>query len=255
MKEYSLNNKKISLGINHILTSGLLVLFLLVTSACLGIASPLPVKALEPSTLTPTPTPVIFAQEQSATPPGKGGAIWNGTVTSSTSRQYMSNGKLVNSCKTDWVTDLTMVVDSSGHMTGDAEGRLITPRTCTAATNLVPNLTGFTLKVDGTKKDLGFEIQLTYVSKTPGSPAGEFGGYTLLFVHAPCDSKPRNLPIPLTSSTTAEANISYSEVMTGCGGSKDDIMASTNLFKFAYSFDCKNRPSDLNDPEIIKLCQ
>jgi len=250
-------NRKTSSRITRYIVSGILVLNILITASCLGIISPLPFKPLVPATptFTPTPTPIIFAQEHTVTPQVKGGAIWRGIVTSNTSRQFKSNGQLVNSCETDWVTDITMVVDSSDHVTGDAEGSLMSPRTCTAATNLVPNLTGYTLRVDGAKTDKGFNIQLTNVSKTPGSPAGEFGGYSLLFSHASCNGLPRDLQIPLNNMTTAEATLTFTEVMAGCGGSKDDIMSSTNLLKFSYSFDCKDRPSDLNDPEINKLCQ
>jgi hypothetical protein len=244
-------------GKNRNIIPGFLLLFILITLACSGISSVSPANDSRRAspTPTPTPTPVIFAQELSATPPVNDGAIWIGKVTSNTARQYMSQGKVLNTCTTDWVTDVTMLVDSSGHVTGDARGSLMTPRHCTLVTNLEPNLTGYTLKVGGVKTDKEFNIQFTLVSSTPAPPAGEFGGYSLLFAHASCDFSPRMIPVTLTSPTTAGASPLYSEVMTGCGGSKDDIMSSENSIEFSHSFDCKNKPSDLNDPEINKLCQ
>lgn len=202
---------------------------------------------------TPTPTKVIFGTELT---PGasKGGAIWQGTITSDTSRAYFSNGAQVNFCTTQWTTDLTFVVNSAGNVSGHAEATLAAPRQCTN-NNIVGNVTSYTFDISGQKTTSSFNIGFKITSVSPGPPDGEFGGYVLLMQEGPCLATPHDIQVALTDDKTAEANLNYPDAKFDCGGSKDDILKSDNLVKLNYLADCNNRPASLNDPVIDNLCQ
>jgi hypothetical protein len=208
------------------------------------------------ATSTSTPTSVIVAVERTPSPVRQSAsAIWQGTITSNTSRTYLSNGSEVMACSTDWVTDLTFVVDPTGGVSGHAEGALMPPRQCNVTKNLVPNLTAYKFAVSGQKTQSGFDLGLQMLSFSPGPPAGESGGYILLIAKGPCPGVPHTFQVPMTSAKTAEATLNYSDATLGCGGSKDDIFKSDNLVKLNFFAECSQRPTDLNDPQIDKLCQ
>ena len=202
---------------------------------------------------TSTPTKVIFGTELT---PGtsKGVAIWQGTITSDTSRAYFSDGAQVNFCATQWTTDLTFVVNSAGNMSGHAEATLAAPRQCTN-NNIVGNVSSYTFDISGQKTTSGFNIGFKITSVSPGPPDGEFGGYVLLMQEGPCLATPHDIQVPLTDDKTAEATLNYPGAKFGCGGSKDDILKSNNLVKLNYLAECSNIPASLNDPVIDRLCQ
>jgi hypothetical protein len=43
--------------------------------------------------------------------------------------------------------------------------------------------------------------------------------------------------------------------MTGCAGSKDDIVNSDNVVEIKFFADCDKRPADMKNPEVDSLCQ
>ncbi len=204
----------------------------------------------------PTQTSVVLAVEQTPSAvPKPVSVIWRGTISSNTSRAYMSNGSQVNLCTTDWLTNLTFVVDATGKVAGHAEGKLTSPRQCTPKNNLVPNLDAYQLALSGQATPGGLELGLRITSFSPGLPAGEFGGYVLLLSKGPCPGVPHTFQVPMTSATTAQATLNYSDATMGCGGSKDDVFKSDNLVKLTFLAPCSRLPSNLNDPEIAQLCQ
>lgn len=226
---------------------GFLSIFVLTTFAC---------TALNP-TATPTPTGQIGAVEI-GTPELKGDkkdfAIWTGTITSQTSRQYMSNSKLVNTCETDWITDLDFAIDPTGELIGSGQATISPARTCTPVNNLMANISAMTLSVQGHKDSTSLFLNLGITDRQPAS-SGDFGGYILLNNSGTCPSFPSTIQVPLKSPTTAETNLNLSATMTGCGGSGEDKMSNQSLVKLQYKFKCSEVPVDLNDPVIQKLCQ
>ncbi len=225
-----------------------------------AIPSPTPT-ALPALTAASSPTPTataIHATEIStptATAPAKDGVIWAGTITSATSRQYVINGGTVNVCKTNWLIDLDFVVSSTGDVTGDGKATLTAPADC-APHPLQGNVTGADVLVEGLKDNARFRLRLTSSNYTPQGTA-EFAGFTLVFSTAQCEPPPgpRTLEIPMTGDMTAAATINLSEAMTGCAGSKDDVMTNVANVDLHARFACADVPADLQDPEIDKLCQ
>jgi hypothetical protein len=205
---------------------------------------------------TPTATAPIGAIEV-GTPGLKGDKkdyrIWTGTITSQTSRQFMSNGALLNTCNTNWVTDLDVAVDSAGNLTGTGRAALAEARSCTSHSNLVANTAEMALSIQGQKDSTAFHLNLTGAGIKP-SPSGDFGGYALLFGNQACPPQRRTIEVPLTADSTAETQLDLSSVMTGCGGSRDDTVHNLSLVKFRFRFLCSDLPADLNDPTLRSLC-
>lgn len=206
---------------------------------------------------TPTPTGQIGAIEV-GTPALNGSKkdyqIWSGTITSQTSRQFMSNGSLVNTCMTNWVTDLDFAVDSAGSVAGTGQASLSAPRTCSLHSDLAANTQGATIPVEGRKDSAAFQINLALTAAKP-FPSGDFGGYILLFNNGTCPAKRQTIMVPLTGPSAAEAQLNLTGVLTGCGGSKDDIMSNQSLVKLQFRFKCSDVPADMNDPTLKQLCQ
>lgn len=180
--------------------------------------------------------------------------VWTGTITSQTSRQFFSNGSIVNTCNTDWVTDLDFAVDPVGDVLGTGQATLSPARTCSPKNNLVANTQSMVITVEGKKGTSAFDLLLGASTFEPAA-SGDFGGYSLLFNDGTCPSQRRRLSIPFSDPTTAEAQLNLSATMTGCGGSSGDVMSNQSLAKLLYRFKCSQVPADLNDPAIEQLCQ
>jgi hypothetical protein len=207
--------------------------------------------------VTPTPTGQIGAIE-AETPELKGNhkdfQVWTGTITSKTSRRYFSNGTLVNTCLTDWITEIDLAVDAVGDVRGTGKATLSGPRSCSPQSNLVENTSEMDLSASGRKDNTAFHLAFSMLSVTP-MPSGEFGGYDLLLSDGKCPPTAASSTIPLTSGTAAQASLSLRGVPTGCGGSTDDIMTSDSLVNLEYRFKCSDLPADMNDPALEALCQ
>jgi hypothetical protein len=206
---------------------------------------------------TATPTGQIGAIE--AGTPGLNGnkkdyEVWTGTITSQTSRQYMSNGSVVNTCKTDWITDLDFAVDTAGNLAGQGQVSLANPRECSPNNNLVPNTSGMTVSLYGDKGSAAININLKFSGFQP-SPSADFGGYMLLASDGTCPGNSRTIKVPLTGNGSAEAQLDLGAVMSGCGGSSSDVMSNQSLVKLTYRFRCSELPADENDPILKELCQ
>ncbi len=230
------------------IVAGTLSIFAMTTFAC---------AALTPrQTPTPTPTRQIGAIEI-GTPELKGNkkdfAIWTGTITSQTSRQFMSNGAEVNSCTTDWITDLDFIIDSAGTLAGTGKATLSPARTCAPLNNLVENTSEMTISIQGYKDNSTMNLQLGVASLQPPS-SGDFGGYSLLMTTGTCPADKHVIQVPLTRATSADAQLNLNATMTGCGGSKDDVMSNQSLVKLHYRFKCSELPADNNDPVLEQLC-
>ena len=154
-----------------------------------AIPSPTPT-ALPALTVVSSPTPTataIHATEIStptATAPAKDGVIWTGTITSDTSRQYMINGGAVNVCKTNWLIDLDFVVSSTGEVRGDGKATMMEPRTCTAAAEMAPNVTGYVITVAGLKDNITVQPASRRHPVTSGKARASLEGSIELFVTA-----------------------------------------------------------------------
>lgn len=206
-----------------------------------------------PATLTPTPTRVIGATERTPSPEAKSSkAIWGGVIASNGSRQYKSNGKIVNTCNTSWSTASTFSIDSAGRVVGYGTGNLASMQCSPLARS--GNTTSKKIKVDGTKDTANLNLHLSVESFSP-QISGEFGGYNLMFNTMTCPSSPRMLTVPLTSPTSAKGSLKFDGIMTGCGGSKDDTVSSDNVIELQFFAECDSRPPDLQNPEVDSLCQ
>jgi hypothetical protein len=223
----------------------------LVTFACAALIPTIAGKA------TPTPTGQIGAIEI-GTPGLKGNKrdfqIWSGTITSQTSRQYMSNGSIVNTCNTNWITDLDFAVDSAGDVSGTGDAKLAGARTCSPQSNLVANTSEMSLSIHGQKDSTAFTLYLALTRAQP-SPSADFGGYMLLMNNGTCPAAAKSVQVPLTGISTAQANLDLSGVLSGCGGSTNDIMNNTSLVRLQFRFKCSDIPADMNDPALKQLCQ
>lgn len=220
----------------------------LVTFACSAL--------IPPAGATATPTGQIGAVEVS-TPGLKGSKrdlqVWTGTIASQTSRQYFSNGSIVNTCNTDWETDLDFAVDPVGDVLGSGSATLSAPRACSPHNNLVANTQSMVITVEGRKGSSAFDLLLGASSFEPAA-SGDFGGYSLLFNDGTCPSKRRSLSVPFSDPNAAEAQLNLTATLTGCGGSTDDVTSNQSLVKLRYRFKCSEVPADLNDPTVKQLC-
>lgn len=229
-----------------------------IVAACGGRVQPPPTPTLSagaavPATLTPTPTRVIIAAERTPNAEAKASkAIWVGVIASTSSRQFVSNGKVVNACNTSWSTGLTLVIDSAGQVAGYGTGNLVSMQCSPLGRS--GNTTSMNIKVDGTKDAANLNLHLSVKSITPPI-SGDFGGYGLLFNTMTCPGSPRTSIVPLTSPTAAKGSLKFNGVLTGCGGSKDDTVNSDNVIEVQFSAQCENRPTDLQNPEVDGLCQ
>jgi hypothetical protein len=230
----------------------------LVASACSGpMLPPSHQPPPGPATITPTPTVMIQAIEQeTATPggssPSPGGVIWDGIITSETSRQFMSNGQTVNSCKTDWFTSFTVVANPSGDVKGFGEAELTLPPACTPQPISV-NSKKLTLSVAGLKDNSQFRLKFSITGFDP-NPSGDFGGFVLLIGSMTCPENLRTNVIPLEDYRTAKVTLKYQGVMTGCGGSANDIVSSTNNLGMFAAGNCSSLPASEKDTDVGKLC-
>lgn len=236
---------------NFLLTVTLAIAAMLATFACAALFPPAAAKA------TPTPTGQIGAVE-AATPGLKGNRgdyqLWSGTITSETSRQFKSNGSVVNSCTTNWLTDLDLAVDFVGDVYGLGQSTLSAPRSCTRSSNLVANTSEVSISINGRKDSSAFFLDLAQTAFKP-MPSGDFGGYILLSIDGTCPGQRKSIQVKSTSSTTAEAQLDLTATMTGCGGSKDDIMTNQSLVKLQYLFKCSQLPADTANSTQMQLCQ
>lgn len=208
---------------------------------------------LPSATWTPTPTGVIVAVGGTPSPEEVAPKeIWGGLMSSDGSRQYMINGKLLNTCNTSWLTGLTFSIDSAGRIAGYGNGSLLTSQ-CSPHSH-GGNTTGMDFKVDGTKDNSNLNLTLTTVDVTP-QVSGEFGAFNLAFNTMTCPANKRTLVVPLTSPTSAEATLKFSGIMTGCAGSKDDIVNSSNVVKVQFFADCDKRPPDMQNSRVDELCK
>ncbi len=206
---------------------------------------------------TATPTGQIGAIETGT--PGLNGdkkdyQVWTGTITSQTSRQYMSNGSVVNNCITDWLTDLYLSVDSTGNVAGTGRAALSAPRTCSPQSNLVANTSEMTIRLTGRKDSSAFYLNFSPTVIIPSASA-DFGGYMLLVSDGTCPGNKPDIQIPSTGSSAAAAQLDLSGVMTGCGGSKDDLMTNKSAVTLQFRFRCSDLPSDTTDPALRQLCE
>jgi hypothetical protein len=165
----------------------------------------------------------------------------------------MSKGAEVNSCTTDWITDLDFVMDSAGTLTGTGKATLSPARTCMPLNDMAENTSEMTISIAGYKVDSTFNLQLGATSFQPPS-SGDFGGYLLLIASGTCPSNKHMIQVPLTSATTAEAQLNLNATMTGCAGSGDDVMSNRSLVKLQFIFKCSELPANNNDPALEQLC-
>ncbi len=220
---------------------------LISTFACAGLNVPPGSKA------TPTPTGVIGAIEAGTPAASPATELWTGTITSSTSRQYVSDGAVVNTCTTNWITDFDLAVDTSGNVRGVGKATLSEPRICSLDSDLVPNTQAMSASLTGLKRTDEFDLRLD-VSDFEPAAAGEFGGYTLLLRDGACPGNPHDISVPFSGAGAAEAQLDLKGTMTGCGGSASDVMSNQSLVKIQYLFKCSELPADSADPILNQLC-
>jgi hypothetical protein len=228
----------------------------LVVSACSGPILPPSHQPLPGSpTITPTPTGLVQAIEQETATPGgssSGGVIWDGIITSETSRQFMSNGQTVNACKTDWFTNFTIVANPNGDVKGFGEAELSLPPACTPHPISV-NSKKLTLSVAGLKDNSQFRLKFSITGFDP-NPSGDFGGFVLLIGSMTCPENLRTNVIPLEDYRSAKVTLNYQGVMTGCGGSTNDIVSSTNNLNMFAAGNCASLPASEKETDTGKLC-
>lgn len=204
---------------------------------------------------TPTRTGQIGAVEQTSTPSAdekKNWQLWQGTITSQTSRQYMTNGSLVNTCNSNWDTSVALTVDPAGSVAGLGYATIKGDVACS------PHPVSLSTKViyayfAGRKDSSEFTLHMGSQKVEP-MPSAEFGGYFLLVGNGACPSAPQDLKIPLTGSTSAAAQLALSGVMSGCGGSKNDIMSNQSQVQLERKGTCADYKPDPTDPNAA-VCQ
>jgi hypothetical protein len=110
-----------------------------------------------------------------------------------------------------------------------------------------------TISIQGRKETTAIYLQLGIISRQP-TASGDFGGYILLNSSGTCPSVEQTIKAPLTSTSTSEEQLNLSATMTGCGGSKDDVMTNQSLIKLKHLYKCSELPADTNDPVLVQLC-
>jgi len=209
-----------------------------------------------PSSVTPTPTGQINAVEAgTATLTGdkKHWQVWKGTMVSQTSRKFMSNGNLVNTCQTKWNTLFAFVIDAVGDISGIGSADLTEGPTCSPHP-VSGNTTHMVLSIDGRKDQTAVYLSFKVAQIEP-YPSGDFGGYSLINTNGACPPTMQSLTIPLTSSTTAQAQLDLNATMTGCAGSKDDQMSNQSQVNLEYTGKkCSDNPFDPSDPAAT-ICE
>jgi hypothetical protein len=226
------------------------VMLAVMTLACSIFAIP-PLNAA-----TPTPTGQINAVE--ATPSAsaadkKNWQLWEGTIASQTSRQFTSNGSTVNTCKTGWDTNFLFTVDTAGDVNGVGFAKLSSGPDCSPH-SITGNTSEMTMSVKGRKDQTAFYLNLGAIDFKP-KPSGDFGGFELLVTNGACPPTMATLKIPLTGSGSAQAKLDLSGILTGCGGSKDDVMSNQSQVDLKYRFKCGEDPLGPSDPDIQGICQ
>ncbi len=237
----------------HQPTTRPLVLFLCLLGLTAFACAALPI--LPPPRITPTPTGQINAIEAGTPAPPvdkKNWQVWHGTIVSQTSRQFMSNGSLVDTCKTDWNTELVFTVNPSGTISGVGGADLTAGPQCTPLAR-PGNTTYMLLSVDGLKDAKAISLKLG-VSEIQPMPSGDFGGYALLDTNGACPPVMQALTVPMTGAGAAHVELDLSAVMTGCAGSKDDRMSNQSQVSLELIGKCIDNPFGPNDPNA-KICE
>ncbi len=236
--------RRISAGIVILATASLLSAII----ACNALVPPNKSKA------TPTPTRQINAIEVGIGTPAdkRNWQVWKGTIVSQTSRKYLSNGSLVNTCETDWTTDFLFTIDPAGNVSGIGSANLTSGPACSPHP-ISGNTTYMVISVSGRKDETAIYLQLG-VSEFRPMPSGDFGGYILLNSNGACPPTTQSITVPLTSSTTAQTQLVLSAVLTGCAGSKDDQMSNQSQVELHFDFLCADNPLAPSDPNA-KICE
>ena len=202
---------------------------------------------------TATPTGVIGAIEAPSNRQDL--QVWTGTITSQTSRQFVINGALVNTCNTNWETDLDFAVDPVGAVLGSGRATLTAPRVCSPHNNQASiNTEAMVITVEGRKESSAFDLLLGASTFEPAA-SGDFGGYFLLFNAGSCPTQRHSLSIPFSDPTDAQTQINLTATLTGCAGSANYVMSNQSLVKLRYRFKCSEVPANPNDPAIDQLCK
>lgn len=232
--------RRISTGIVILATASLLAASL----ACNAL--------VPPGRVTPTPTGQINAIEAGTPANKKNWQVWAGTITSQTSRQFMSNGSLVNTCTTNWNTEFLFTIDPVGNVSGFGSADLTDGPTCSP--HAIPvNTTYMVISISGRKDETAIHLQLA-ASEIQPMPSGDFGGYILLNSNGACPSVTQSITVPLTSSTAAQTQLDLHAVMTGCAGSNDDLMSNQSQVELHFDFLCADNPLAPSDPNA-KICE
>ncbi len=230
------------------------ILWFLILTGTMTFACAIPALPLQ-TRATPTPTGQINAIENGTTGPAvdkSNWGVWAGGITSHTSRQYMVNGAVANTCTTDWATDFMFTVDPTGNVDGIGTSSLSTGPDCSPHT-VSGNSTGMVISVKGREDQSAFYLNLGIMGVEP-MPSVDFGGYSLLISNGACPPVMQSITIPKLGSTSAEAQLDLSGIMTGCAGSKDDLMTNQSQVKLEYRFKCSENPFG-SDPNADKICE
>lgn len=206
----------------------------------------------------PTPTPAGQTNALETTPTAsaaqkKDWQVWQGSIVSQTSREYMINGSVVNSCQTDWETDFEFTIDPVGDIYGVGSAQLKSGPTCSP--HPIPNNTNYlALTLQGRKDASAIHLGLGGTGVIRPMPSADFGGYFLLTSNGACPPVKQSLAIPLTGPSTAQAQLDLSGIMTGCAGSKDDLMRNQSQVSLEQIGKCSDNPFAPNDPNAI-ICR
>jgi hypothetical protein len=159
---------------------------------------------------------------------------------------------VLNTCTTNWSTNLTFLVDGSGGITSFGEAKLQSPVSCTPHP-LSGNTTREVLKVEGQKDNGGFHLRLGVASFEPAVSA-DLGGFALLISESICPSVRRTLDIPITGANVAERGLT-GQITMGCAGSARDVLSADSQIKLTLGFSCADIPSSEKETDAGKLCQ
>jgi hypothetical protein len=233
-------------------------LFLILATASLLLAAGFACTAITApgkASATPPPTGQINAIEV-GTPAQpvdkKNWQVWAGTILSQTSRQYMSDGSPVNTCETNWETNFLFTIDPVGNISGIGYADLTDGPTCSPHP-ISGNTTHMTISVSGRKDDSAIYLNVG-VSEFEPMPSADFGGYILLNSNGACPPVAQSIEIPMTSPTTAQAQLNLNATMTGCAGSMGDQMSNQSQADLHFDFICSDNPFNPSDPEA-QICK